>query len=57
MLTQTELCEVVLNVEIALNNRPFCYFEGDIQLPVLTPNSLLFLRSNRLPELEPQQPR
>ena len=57
MLTRTELCEVVLNVEIALNNRPFCYCEGDIQLPVLTPNSLLFLRSNRLPELEPQQPR
>ena len=30
-----------------------CYLEEDIQLPVLTPNSLLFLRSNQLPELEP----
>ena len=53
MLTWTELCEVVLDVEIALNNRPLCYVEDDIQLPVLTPNSLLFLRSNQLPELEP----
>ena len=53
MLTRTELCEVVLDVEIALNNRPLCYVEDDIQLPVLTPNSLLFLRSNQLPELEP----
>ena len=53
MLTWTELCEVVLDVEIALNNRLLCYFEDDIQLPVLTPKSLLFLRSNHLPELEP----
>ena len=53
MLTWAELCEVVLDVEIALNNRPLCYLEDDIQLPVLTPNSLLFLRSNQLPELEP----
>ena len=53
MLTSAELCEVVLDVEIALNNRPLCYLEDDIQLPVLTPNSLLFLRSNQLPELEP----
>ena len=53
MLTWAELCEVVLDVEIALNNRPLCYLEDDIQLPLLTPNSLLFLRSNQLPELEP----
>ena len=53
MLTRTELCEVVLDLEIALNNRPLCYADDDIQLLVLTPNSLLFLRSNQLPELEP----
>ena len=52
-LTWTELCEVVLDVEIALNNCPLCYVEDDIQLPVLTPNSLLFLRSNQQPELKP----
>ena len=44
---------MILDVEIALNNRPLCYVEDDIQLPVLTPNSLLFRRSNQLPELEP----
>ena len=53
LLTWAELCEVVLDVEIALNNRPLCYLEDDIQLPVLTPNSLLLLRSNQLQELEP----
>ena len=53
MLTWTELCEVVLDVEIALNNRPLCYVEDDIQLPVLTPNSLLFPRLNQQPELKP----
>ena len=30
MLTWTELCEVVLDVEIALNNRPLRYVEDDI---------------------------
>ena len=53
MLTWTELCEVVLDVEIALNNRPLCYVEDDIQLPVLTPNSLLFPRLNQQRELKP----
>ena len=53
MLTWAELCKLVLGVEIVLNNRSLCYLEDDIQLPVLTPNSLLFLRSNQLPELEP----
>lgn len=42
--------EVVLDVEIALNNRPLCYLGDNIQLPALTPNSLLFLRQNQLPE-------
>ena len=51
MLTWAELCEVALDLEIALNNRPLCYLEDDVQLPVLTPNPLLFLRSNQLPEL------
>ena len=53
LLTWAELCEVVLDVEIVLNNRPLCHLEDDIQLPMLTPNSSLFLRSNQLPELEP----
>ena len=53
MLTLNELCEVILDVEIVLNDRPLSYVEEDIHLPVLTPNSLLFQRSNQLPELEP----
>jgi hypothetical protein len=43
----------VLNVEVELNNRPLDYVEDDPQFPILTPASLLFQRSNRIPELEP----
>ena len=53
VLTWKELCEVVLDIEIALNNRPPRYVEEGIQQPVLTPNSFLFIRSNTLPELAP----
>lgn len=35
-LNQTELYEVVLDVEIAYNNCSLHYIEDDIQLPVLT---------------------
>ena len=52
-LTWTELEEVVLDVEVAVNNRPLGYVEDDVQLPVLTPNSLLYGQPNLLPELEP----
>ena len=53
MLTWTELCEVVLEVETQLNRRPLSYVEDDVQLPLLTPASFLFQKSNRLPEREP----
>ena len=37
----TKLLEVILDGEVALNNRPLRYMEDDdVQLPVLTPNSL-----------------
>ena len=49
-LTWNEFEEVILDVEIALNNRPLSYVEDDIQLPVLTPNSMMFEQSNLLPE-------
>ena len=52
MLSWTELCEVVLEVETQLNRRPLSYVEDDIQFPLLTPASFLFQRSNRLPEQE-----
>ena len=40
-LKRSELEEVVLDVEVAMNNRPLSYLEEDIQAPVLTPNSML----------------
>ena len=47
-----ELEEVVLDVEVALNNRPLSYLEDDIQLPALTPNSMLDVNPSYLPELQ-----
>ena len=47
-----ELEEVVLDVEVSLNNRPLSYVEDDIQLPLLTPNSMLNLNPTDLPNLE-----
>ena len=52
-LSWDELSEVLLDVEIVLNNRPLSYAEDDIQLSTLTPNTLLFIKSNLLPELQP----
>ena len=52
MLSFSELAEIVTDVEVAINNRPLDYVEEDVELPLLTPNSLLFLQPNYLPELE-----
>lgn len=52
-LTCTELEEVILDVEVTVNNWPLSCVEDDVQLPILTPNSLLFGQTNVLPELEP----
>ena len=49
-LTWSELQDVLLDVEVALNNRPLSYVEEDVQLPVLAPNMLQFGRPNLLPE-------
>ena len=51
-LKWSELEEVVLDVEVAMNNRPLSYLEEDIQEPVLTPNSMLQIKPSYLPELE-----
>ena len=55
MLRWKELQEVLLDVEVTLNSRPLSYVENDVQLPILTPNSMLFMQSNVLPELEPHR--
>ena len=51
-LAWSELQDVLLDVEVALNNRPLSYVEEDMQLPLLTPNLLQFGRPNLLPEPE-----
>ena len=43
---------VVLDVEVALNNRPLSYIEEDVELPVVTPNSMLNINPSVLPELK-----
>ena len=40
-LTYNELEKTLLDVEINFNNRPLTYVEDDIQLNVLTPNSMI----------------
>ena len=55
LLSWDELCEIVLDIEVSLNHRPLGYVEDDPQFPTLTPNSLLFLNANILPELEPHR--
>ncbi len=51
-LSFDELSEIVLDVEMAINNRPLDYLEEDIQLPLLTPNSFLFLQPTQPLDLE-----
>jgi hypothetical protein len=44
-LTWDELSEVMLDVEIQINRRPLPYVDDDIQLPTLTPATLLHQRT------------
>ena len=50
-LSWGELSDVVLDVEIAINGRPLTYLGEDVEMPVLTPSSMLHLWPNQLPEL------
>ena len=54
ILSFKELEDVVLDVEVALNDRPLSYLEDDIELPVLTPATMLNVNPSRLPELKPR---
>ena len=47
-----ELEEILLDVEVAVNNRPLSYVEDDVQFPTLTPNAMMFMQPNLLPEDE-----
>ena len=53
MLFWPELKETLLDIEVALNNRPLNYVDDDLQLPILTPSSFLYGQPNALPELDP----
>ena len=48
----SELEEVALNIEINLNNRPLTYGDNDNELPMLTPNFLIYGLRIRVPENE-----
>ena len=50
LLMFDELEEVILDVEVAVNNRPLSYVEDDVELPVLTPATMTYSQSNLLPE-------
>ena len=49
----TELEEVLLDIEVALNHRPLSYVDDDILLPIPTPSSFLHGQPNMPPVLEP----
>ena len=51
-LTISELEEIAVDIEINLINRPLTYVDNDIELPILTPNSLIYGHSIRVPENE-----
>ena len=51
----SELEEVILDFEVALNSRPLSYVEDDLQFPVLMPNVMMFGKDNLLPTEDPNQ--
>lgn len=55
LLSWGEVSIVILDNEVTMNNRLLCYVEEEVQFPTLAPNTMLFLNSNILPELQPYQ--
>ena len=41
--------------EFALKNRHLGYIENDVQFPVLIPNSMIYVNSNTIPDLQVHQ--
>lgn len=48
LLMFDELKEMVLDVEVAVNNRPLSYVKGDVEFPVLTSATMIYSQSNLL---------
>ena len=40
-LSFSELAEIVLDVKVTINDQPLHYTADDVQMPLLTPNSLV----------------
>ena len=49
-LKWNELEEIIIDIETTINSRPLCYVEDDIELPLLTPNVMLFGQPNVIPQ-------
>ena len=52
-LKWNELEEIISDIETTINSRPLCYVEDDIELPLLTPNVMLFGQPNVIPQQDP----
>ena len=52
-LTWKEFHDVILDMEVALNNRLLSYLEDDVEQHVLTPTKLLQVNPNIIPEVQP----
>lgn len=50
VLKWAELSEVLLDVEMHINRRPLSFVDDEIELPILTPSTFLFQRTNKLPD-------
>ena len=49
-LSLNQYVDLLLDVENNLNNRPLTYNKDDVQMPVLTPNMMIFGQPNHVPE-------
>ena len=49
-LTWEELADMLQGVELTINNRPLGYVEDDVQMSILTPNTMLFGQPNSVPD-------
>ena len=51
LLSREELEDVLLDVELCVNNRPLSYVEDDVEMPILTPNVMMFGQRFGVPEV------
>ena len=54
-LTWAEYVDVLLDIELVLNNRPLTYNEDDVEMPMLTPNIMMFGQPNHTPEQDMEE--